>query len=150
MPDLKRTIMDSEFSRRQFLQASTATLAGLGFGLNAKGESADRLAPSAGCSSDRLQGFVVSDAHFGWANPQQPNPAQTQAAMQSIMRRFDRAPLEDRLLRANAAQPPKPRVPLARPDSRPAQHAGKKFIKRPKPESDAPQSPFAEELAKVL
>src|ERR1700744_5843474 len=27
--------------------------------------------------------------------------------MQSIIRRFDRAPLEDRFLRANAAQPPK-------------------------------------------
>src|SRR5512138_188291 len=27
--------------------------------------------------------------------------------MQSIIRRFDRAPLEDRLLRANPAQPPK-------------------------------------------
>src|SRR6266446_4723353 len=27
--------------------------------------------------------------------------------MQSIIRRFDRAPLEDRLLRANQAQPPK-------------------------------------------
>src|SRR6202790_3075627 len=29
--------------------------------------------------------------------------------MNSIIRRFDRAPLEDRLLRANPAQPPKPR-----------------------------------------
>src|ERR671913_2481593 len=30
--------------------------------------------------------------------------------MQSIIRRFDRAPLEDRLLRANPAQPPKART----------------------------------------
>src|SRR6476620_10095239 len=30
--------------------------------------------------------------------------------MQSIIRRFDRAPLEDRLLRANPAQPPKSKV----------------------------------------
>src|ERR1043165_5300879 len=30
--------------------------------------------------------------------------------MQSIIRRFDRAPLEDRLLRANPAQPPKSRT----------------------------------------
>src|SRR6202795_1912495 len=29
--------------------------------------------------------------------------------MSSIIRRFDRAPLEDRLLRANPAQPPKPK-----------------------------------------
>jgi RNA recognition motif-containing protein len=82
----------------------------------------------------------------GFAFIEAPNAEE----MQSIMRRFDRAPLEDRLLRANAAQPPKPRVPLARPEGRPVYQAGKKFIKRPKPESDAPQSPFAEELAKVL
>jgi RNA recognition motif-containing protein len=31
--------------------------------------------------------------------------------MNSIIRRFDRAPLEDRLLRANPAQPPKPKGP---------------------------------------
>ncbi len=43
--------------------------------------------------------------------------------MQSIIRRFDRAPLEDRLLRANPAQPPKPKgqvgpvVPGARPSA---------------------------------
>src|SRR5271168_390323 len=30
--------------------------------------------------------------------------------MGSIIRRFDRAPLEDRMLRANPAQPPKPRT----------------------------------------
>lgn len=33
--------------------------------------------------------------------------------MQSIIRRFDRAPLEDRLLRANQAQPPKQKGPIA-------------------------------------
>src|SRR5258706_11547554 len=33
--------------------------------------------------------------------------APTSEEMQSIIRRFDRAPLEDRLLRANPAQPPK-------------------------------------------
>src|ERR1700726_1462438 len=35
--------------------------------------------------------------------------APTADEMQSIIRRFDRAPLEDRLLRANPAQPPKPK-----------------------------------------
>ena len=71
--------------------------------------------------------------------------------MQSIIRRFDRAPLEDRLLRANPAQPPRPKGPLpqGRPEMRPAHRAGKKN-KRPGTESDAPQSAFAEELAKVL
>jgi RNA recognition motif-containing protein len=38
--------------------------------------------------------------------------------MNAIIRRFDRAPLEDRLLRANPAQPPKPRGP-ARPTGAP-------------------------------
>src|SRR3954454_5296785 len=33
--------------------------------------------------------------------------APTNEEMQSIIRRFDRAPLEDRMLRANPAQPPK-------------------------------------------
>src|SRR5512140_2501014 len=33
--------------------------------------------------------------------------APTSDEMQAIIRRFDRAPLEDRLLRANPAQPPK-------------------------------------------
>jgi len=40
----------------------------------------------------------------GFAFIDSPN----QEEMQSIIRRFDRAPLEDRLLRANPAQPPKP------------------------------------------
>ncbi len=35
--------------------------------------------------------------------------------MQSIIRRFDRAPLEDRLLRANPAQPPKPKGQVGGP-----------------------------------
>src|ERR1700704_5905637 len=45
--------------------------------------------------------------------------APTADEMQSIIRRFDRAPLEDRLLRANPAQPPKgkevrgPQAPVA-------------------------------------
>src|SRR5450759_1735087 len=41
----------------------------------------------------------------GFAFIDSPN----QEEMQSIIRRFDRAPLEDRLLRANPAQPPKPK-----------------------------------------
>jgi RNA recognition motif-containing protein len=41
----------------------------------------------------------------GFAFIEAPNTEE----MNSIIRRFDRAPLEDRLLRANPAQPPKPR-----------------------------------------
>jgi len=42
----------------------------------------------------------------GFAFIEAPN----QEEMESIIRRFDRAPLEDRLLRANPAQPPKGRM----------------------------------------
>src|SRR5271169_3809024 len=38
--------------------------------------------------------------------------------MNAIIRRFDRAPLEDRLLRANPAQPPKPKGAAGPPDRR--------------------------------
>ena len=82
--------------------------------------------------------------------------------MQSIIRRFDRAPLEDRLLRANPAQPPKskqggkPAAGFSNPPAagqqadrnrrgganRPRQSGGKR--------TNAPQSAFAEELAKAL
>ena len=48
----------------------------------------------------------------GFAFIEAPNTEE----MNSIIRRFDRAPLEDRLLRANPAQPPKPRV---KPGGRP-------------------------------
>src|SRR5262249_6934732 len=41
--------------------------------------------------------------------------------MNAIIRRFDRAPLEDRLLRANPAQPPKPKSPSM---GRPVGHGG--------------------------
>jgi RNA recognition motif-containing protein len=83
--------------------------------------------------------------------------------MNSIIRRFDRAPLEDRLLRANPAQPPKSRQLAGAPPvapgmqaTRPPQNAmdrnrraGKKH-KRPSKENQGPQSAFAEELAKAL
>src|ERR1700689_1818595 len=43
--------------------------------------------------------------------------------MNAIIRRFDRAPLEDRLLRANPAQPPKAKG-LVRPGSAQGPNAG--------------------------
>jgi RNA recognition motif-containing protein len=84
--------------------------------------------------------------------------------MQSIIRRFDRAPLEDRLLRANPAQPPKSRQggkPAAgAPVNAPAQAAGQPMDRNRRgganrnrqgsKRSNAPQSAFAEELAKAL
>ena len=95
--------------------------------------------------------------------------------MNAIIRRFDRAPLEDRLLRANPAQPPKPKGQQGRPmgspqghghsqgpashqgapasgpaagaDQRPPRRHKKSATKRP---NDGPHSAFAEELSKAL
>jgi RNA recognition motif-containing protein len=80
--------------------------------------------------------------------------------MNSIIRRFDRAPLEDRILRANPAQPPKSKglpvkpgaaavAPAAAPinDAQRSRRGGKKHKR---PGLNAPQSAFAEELAKAL
>lgn len=83
--------------------------------------------------------------------------APTSDEMQAIIRRFDRAPLEDKILRANPAQPSKGVAPrgsqapaaaagAARPDARnrtDRRGGGKKRDHEPK-------SAFATELAKVL
>ena len=123
----------------------------------------------------------------GFAFIEAPNTEE----MNSIIRRFDRAPLEDRLLRANPAQPPKPKSGVGPSSGRPSgpphsgSHAGphtghssgqsagssaqsqapagapateqrpprwtnKKSNGGGKRPSGGPQSPFAEELAKVL
>ncbi len=84
--------------------------------------------------------------------------------MNLIIRRFDRAPLEDRLLRANQAQPPKsrgqglaPSGQVNRTPSGPAGPAGPRRErggkKHKRPNQNGPQGPhsaFAEELAKAL
>jgi RNA recognition motif-containing protein len=85
--------------------------------------------------------------------------APTSDEMQAIIRRFDRAPLEDKVLRANPAQPskgtaaatpvrtgtPPPGAPGARPEQRNRndRRGGKK-------RDGEPKSAFATELAKVL
>ena len=86
--------------------------------------------------------------------------APTADEMQSIIRRFDRAPLEDRLLRANPAQPPKGKevrgavAPAAAPgvsrsaQMRPPERDHKK--RGGKQRDQQPRSAFAAELAKVL
>lgn len=86
--------------------------------------------------------------------------------MNAIIRRFDRAPLEDRLLRANPAQPPRPKGAMGRAPmtgsgsssgssavvSAPPQDRSRRPAKRPKRgrSAQAPHSAFAEELAKAL
>jgi len=39
-------------------------------------------------SGEKLEGFIVSDAHFGWVNKQQPAPEEQRRAMQHILERF--------------------------------------------------------------
>jgi RNA recognition motif-containing protein len=96
----------------------------------------------------------------GFAFIESPN----QEEMNAIIRRFDRAPLEDRLLRANPAQPPKSgksagRTAPVSPDRNkqraasgtPHQQARKgPNNSRRSANSSARQSAFAEELAKAL
>ena len=84
--------------------------------------------------------------------------APTNDEMQSIIRRFDRAPLEDRLLRANAAQPPKgkdargpqpavaPTAVRAAQQQRPPERRKRGGRQR----DQSPRSAFANELAKAL
>jgi RNA recognition motif-containing protein len=81
--------------------------------------------------------------------------APTADEMAAIIRRFDRAPLEDRLLRANPAQPPKGKEsrgaqPMAAPNAV-ARTVRPERKKRPgRDREQAPRSAFAAELAKVL
>jgi len=79
----------------------------------------------------------------GFAFIEAPN----QDEMQAIIRRFDRAPLEGRLLRANPAQPPKPKG-QGRPEERGGQ--GQRRRKRGREGPEAVKSAFATELAKAL
>jgi len=85
--------------------------------------------------------------------------APTNEEMQSIIRRFDRAPLEDRMLRANPAQPPKgkdaPRgaqqASAATPNGVVAPRSTDVRRKRGgRNREQQPRSAFAAELAKAL
>ncbi len=83
--------------------------------------------------------------------------APTSDEMQAIIRRFDRAPLEDRLLRANPAQPPKGKDARPTPVPAGAQGIARTAVPRPerrkrggKSREQSPRSAFAAELAKAL
>src|SRR5881398_2966252 len=93
----------------------------------------------------------------GFAFIEAPNTEE----MNSIIRRFDRAPLEDRLLRANPAQPPKGKdAPRGAAPASPQQAAAPNALRteqRPdrkkrggRNREQSPRSAFATELAKVL
>ncbi|MDQ6701547.1 MAG: RNA-binding protein [Acidobacteriota bacterium] len=85
----------------------------------------------------------------GFAFVEAPTPDE----MQAIIRRFDRAPLEDKLLRANPAQPSKGK---GQPTTMPANGAtrdarGTRTAKPKRREREQePKSAFAAELAKAL
>src|SRR6516162_6882079 len=82
--------------------------------------------------------------------------APTADEMQSIIRPFDRAPLEDRLLRANPAQPPKgkdartPASPAGDGNAMTSRTQQRQNRKKRSDRKDQPRSAFATELAKVL
>lgn len=126
--------------------------------LNAENLVADAVKVIRNPETQESKGFAFIDS---------PNAEE----MNSIIRRFDRAPLEDRLLRANPAQPPRPkgagpqgqtgRPPYA--GARPAQsqgapagsdqrppRRGKKSASGGGRRNEGPPSPFAEELTNAL
>jgi RNA recognition motif-containing protein len=105
--------------------------------LNAEAMVADAIKVIRNPETQESKGFAFIDA---------PN----QEEMQAIIRRFDRAPLEGKLLRANPAQPPKPKT-HSRPDDRNGRRQVSGNNRRAaRPGSDAPKSAFAAELAKAL
>lgn len=74
--------------------------------------------------------------------------APTAQEMQAIIRRFDRAPLDGKLLRANAAQPSKPKSAST---GAPAGH--ERPARKPRPagkDQNTAKSEFAAQLAKAL
>lgn len=112
--------------------------------LTSEGLVADAIKVIRNPETQESKGFAFIDA---------PNKEE----MQAIIKRFDRAPLEGRLLRANPAQPPKPRGQMAagapRPDDRAGVGAGAgQQVRRPRRAKTAaePKSAFATELAKAL
>lgn len=82
--------------------------------------------------------------------------APTADEMQSIIRRFDRAPLEDKLLRANPAQPSKGKgttgaVMAGGPrDPRSTGNGSRTKPRKSREREGEPKSAFAAELAKAL
>jgi RNA recognition motif-containing protein len=98
--------------------------------LQAEGLVADSIKVIRNHETQESKGFAFIDAP-------------TADEMQAIIRRFDRAPLEDRLLRANPAQPP--RTKAAKEQAKQERQQRKKGVKRPETKSE-----FAKELQGAL
>lgn len=71
----------SGLTRREFLAATGGTAAALFWGEGV-------LAQESGSAVEPLRGFVISDAHFGWNDPQQPSVEAQREAMAQIVKRF--------------------------------------------------------------
>ncbi len=105
--------------------------------LNGESLVADNIKVIRNPETQESKGFAFIDA---------PNAEE----MQAIIRRFDRAPLEGKLLRANPAQPPRPRTGAKPEDRGPNSSRPRHGGNNRKPKGAEPKSAFAAELAKVL
>ena len=76
--------------------------------------------------------------------------APTAEEMQSIIRRFDRAPLVGKLLRANPALPAKCKITVTGTAVAPQDQQRPRRQRKPKEKEAAARSAFATELAKAL
>ncbi len=64
--------------RREFIKQTTVMTAGIAMKPNLLAAN----------NNDSLKGFIVSDAHFGWAHTMQPSPEKQTKAIKNIMNRF--------------------------------------------------------------
>lgn len=77
--------------RRDFLKAGIALSAGTAAASTVgctMARSRDVTFHEAGRASNRLRGFIVSDAHFGWPSSSQPSNDRIAAAIANILRKF--------------------------------------------------------------
>ena len=76
----------SGLTRRHFVNLTSAATAGLF--LDAHLPALGATETNAGARSNILKGFIVSDSHFGWKNPEQPAVEEQRQAMAHLMQRF--------------------------------------------------------------
>lgn len=74
-------------TRREFVQGAAVVL-GSAHLVRGQAASSPNAASMPGGRSTMLKGFIVSDAHFGWVDAQQPTPERQIDAMRHIMERF--------------------------------------------------------------
>lgn len=76
------------FLKRSVALASAPVIDSLAGGAFAKANQQEGAARYSSSSQEHLQGFIVSDAHFGWLHKSQPTPAEQALAMKTIMDKF--------------------------------------------------------------